>query len=80
MTEYQKKIFEEARKNGQITKRQAVELIGKRYYANADKHVGDVLSRMVKSGLLKRIKNGVFELGSRTKKHTPSPENQLNLF
>lgn len=79
MTDKQIQVFDYVRSNGQITKQQAVELIGKSYYCNADKHVGDVLSRMVKAGLLKRIKPGLFELGDRTNK-TAAPENQLDLF
>lgn len=79
LTEKQQQILEWTRSNTQITKRKAVELIGGCYYRNADKHVGDVLSRMVNAGLLKRIKNGVFTLGDRTNKDT-TPENQLNLF
>ena len=79
MTDKQKVLFEWCQSNTQINKRKAVELIGHNYYCNADKHVGDVLSRMVKSGLLKRIKPGAFALGDRTKKEVV-PENQLNLF
>lgn len=79
MTDKQQMVFDYVRSNGQITKQKAVELIGKIYYCNADKHVGDVLSRMVKAGLLKRIEPGLFELGDRTNK-TAVPENQLDLF
>lgn len=56
MTDKQKIIFEFVRENEEMSKSKAVELIGNSYYCNAPKHVGDVLSRMVKSGLLKRIK------------------------
>ncbi len=82
MTDKQKILFEFCRFNTQITKRKAVELIGNTYYTNAAKHVGDVLSRMVKSGLFIRIKPGVFALGDRTKKDKKEsiPENQLKLF
>lgn len=79
MTLKQIQVFDYVRSNGQITKKKAVELIGKSYYCNADKHVGDVLSRMVKAGLLKRIKPGLFELGDRTNKNAV-PQNQLDLF
>lgn len=79
MTYKQTILFEWCRSNTQINKRKAVELIGHNYFTNADKHVGDVLSRMVKAGLFKRIKPGVFALGDRTKKEVV-PENQLDLF
>jgi len=68
--------------NNKITKKQAVELIGSFYYCNEQKHVGDVLSRMVNSNLLKRIKNGEFEINSnktQTVKGVLIP-NQLNLL
>lgn len=63
MTDKQRKIVEFARSNNnQITKKQACALIP--FYHNTQKHVGDVLSRMVKLNMLKRIKNGLYELSS----------------
>lgn len=63
LTTYQRAIIAEANRNGgQITKAQAVRLIGGVYYCNTEHHVGSVLSRMVKSGLLERIKPGVFQV------------------
>lgn len=61
MTENQRKIVEFARSNNnQITKKQACDLIP--FYHNTQKHVSDVLTRMVKSNMLKRIKNGLYDL------------------
>ncbi len=51
--------------NAELTLSQAVILIGKNLYCNAEKHVGAVLSNMVKRGLIKRVKPGVFRLPSR---------------
>lgn len=48
--------------DARFTLEDAVRWIGRSYYANERKHTGDVLSRMVKSGLLKREKPGVFVL------------------
>lgn len=63
MTVNQRKIIEFARSNNnQITKKQACALIP--FYHNTQKHVGDVLTRMVRSNMLKRIKNGLYELSS----------------
>lgn len=63
MTDKQRKIVEFARSNNnQITKKQACDLIP--FYHNTQKHVGDVLTRMVKSNMLKRIKNGLYELST----------------
>ncbi len=45
-----------------ITLDQAVAVIGRNLYANAKFHVGNVLSNMVKRGMLRRIKPGLFAL------------------
>lgn len=83
LSEKQKILIEFAYKNeNKINKTQAVELIGNSYYCNENKHVGDILSRMVNSGLLTRIKNGHFEI-SKTKKQTTNGiinPNQLELL
>lgn len=61
----QKQILDFALKNdNKITKTEAIDLIGFYYYHNAQKHVGEVLCRMVKSKLLNRVKNGSFEINS----------------
>jgi len=36
------------------------------YYCNANKHLGAVLSRMVKAGKIQRVKKGVFRFVSHT--------------
>lgn len=80
LTEKQSIILQFVHKNGQITKQDAMELINT-HYCNGEKHVGDCLSRMVNARLLKRIKPGVFVLGSGKKIVTEAvDENQLNLF
>jgi hypothetical protein len=50
--------------NNQISKQQAVDLLKYYYYSNAQKYVGEILSRMVVSKILKRVKNGLFEINS----------------
>ena len=79
----QKQILDFALKNNNlITKKQAIELIGYYYLHNSQKYVGEVLSRMVKSKLLNRIKNGSFEINSdrkQTVKVIYNP-NQLDLL
>lgn len=60
-TKHQQTIICFARSNdNKITKKQACELIP--FYYNTAKHVGDILSRMVKNKMLIRVKNGSFEL------------------
>lgn len=81
LTEKQKKVIDFCRSNGnKITKQEAMNLIND-HYCNGDKHVGETLSRMVKAGLLNRIKPGHFELGKGTRsKPITIIENQSSLF
>ena len=51
-----------AASNAQITLDEAVGLIGGNLYCNANQHVGQTLSRMVKRGLIVRVRPGVFRL------------------
>ena len=75
LTLNQRKIVEYARQNDNtITKKQACNLIP--FYINTDKHVGDILSRMVKSGMLIRVKIGVYKLSTGQK----LAKNQTQIF
>lgn len=66
--------------NNECTKADAMRLINT-HYANGEKHVGEVLSRMVKSGILIRIKPGFFKLGDGVRKvRNIIAPNQQNLF
>lgn len=64
-----------------VTKKEVVDLFGHCYYHNGEKHIGDMLSRMVNNGLLIRIKPGVFKrgMGNRKDKVYNNPS-QANLF
>lgn len=78
LTENQKTVLNLCHVNGgSVTKKQVCEVI--RFYCNTEKHVGDILSRMVKSNLLKRVKPGVFETSSGIKQEL-NIENQTELF
>ena len=81
MTPEQKEIMTILQANGgEVTKAKVVESIGGNYYCNGDKHVGDRLPRMVKAGMLIRVKPGVFKLGTGKKsKPATSDAGQLNL-
>jgi hypothetical protein len=46
----------------EISIAQAVRLIGGNIYCNEAKHVGSLLSNMVKRGMIQRIRPGVFAL------------------
>lgn len=67
-------------KSKELTKKEIIEGAGLFYYHNGDKHAGDVLSRMCKSGLLVRIKRGVFKLGGAKKRITITNPNQTTLI
>lgn len=56
----QSAILAALRDKPEITLAEAVQLIGGNLYCNAEKHVGVTLSNMVKRGMLKRVKRGVF--------------------
>lgn len=51
-----------------LSKQEIIKNAGLYYYHNTDKHAGDVLSRMVKSGLLIRVSKGWYMLGNGIKK------------
>ena len=63
--------------NGQITKKQATELLRKYYYHNAAKYVGETLTRLVRRSLLKRIGFGKYKLSHKTQNIDST---QLELF
>jgi predicted transcriptional regulator of viral defense system len=71
-----------AKENGGIvTKKQVVEKLDHTYFCNGDDYLGAILSAMVKVGILKRVKNGVFELlKSPIKTEKKIHENQSKLF
>lgn len=84
LTPQQQQILKDAQeRGGTITKKEIVEMYGGQYHCGADNHLGAMLSRMVKSGLLIREKPGVFIVGA-GKKNKPATiievENQTTLF
>jgi hypothetical protein len=82
LTEQQRTILNAAQeRGGRIEKKEIVEMYGRCYFHNGAKHLGDILSRMVKSGLLVREKPGVFTVG-KGKKNKPAVivGNQTELF
>jgi len=58
----QQAVIRSAKMNGFVTLKEAVHLVGGDIYANAEKHVGSILSNMVKRGMLVRVKPGTFKL------------------
>lgn len=60
-----------------ITKQDVCKVI--RFYNNTEHYVGEILSRMVKMGYIRRIKNGVFTIGSGMRA-VEQIKNQTKLF
>ncbi len=68
-----------------ILKKSEIIKLGKiTYYHSTEKHAGATLSRMVNNGLLIRVKQGYFKLGSRIKTKRAGDivedKNQTKLF
>ena len=81
MTPDQRKIINFIQSKGTATKAEIVAFDGGQHYCNADKYIGDRLSRMVNAGMLERVKPGVFMIGSGKKSgNEPVDENQTTLF
>lgn len=79
-TRKQQKIIEFLMTHETMTKNDAMGLIDD-YYCNGAKHVGDILSRMVKRGFIERIKPGLFKRGTtKTVVRDFKDPNQLDLF
>ncbi len=57
----QRAIFDYLRINSTITLLQATALVGRNVYTNSIEHTGALLSRMVKRGLIVRVKPGLFK-------------------
>jgi predicted transcriptional regulator of viral defense system len=54
-------LFRHFKNAESFTKDDAVQIIGKYYYCNQRFHVGNILSRLVKGGALKRLKQGRYK-------------------
>lgn len=82
MTPEQKRILQIVHEYGKdCPKKHLVEKLGGEYYANGEKHVGDRISRMVKSKMLVRVKPGLYRVGTGTKyKPATIDEGQRRLF
>ena len=86
LTTKQLQIMQHIEKYGSITKKEAVTILGRHYYYNASKHVGELLSRMVKSGHITREKRGTYvkpkgvHLSPDSKTLKMINPNQLNMF
>lgn len=44
------------------TKQEILDNTGITYYYNTEKHLGEILSRLVNNGTLNRVKKGVYEI------------------
>lgn len=76
MTEHQRELYYFL-KTGPKTKAEIVNNFKYWYYANASKHIGDVLGRMVNAGMIYRVKKGLYAIGRSVELDN---EHQLKLF
>ncbi len=66
---------------GFFTKKECVEHFKGEYYHNAQKHIGDRITRLIHCGLLIRVQPGKYKLSKGTKaKPSTIPDNQQTLF
>jgi glucan-binding YG repeat protein len=80
MTNHQRSIlnFIKNSSDQNVGKKAIVEAFGHWHYYNASFHIGETLSRMVKNGMIERVKKGVYCLGKRS--NYTSNENAPTLF
>lgn len=63
LTPSQKKVLQLAKDmGGTVVSSTIFEALGGAYFRNPEKYVGDIVSRMVKAGLLIQVRPGVFRL------------------
>lgn len=75
LTPKQKILTDYILANGSITTSKANELLCNFYYHNHSHYVSEILTRLVKGGVLVRIKQGNYVL-----KHKPTNEIQQTIF
>jgi len=76
----QKEILQFCYGKEKVTKKEIVSEFGGWYYCSKSQNIGRVLSGMCKSGLLQRIKNGVFKIGAGRKSNVLIDDSQISLF
>lgn len=73
-TNHQEQILTYLRKHKEASKKQLLEEFHHWYLFNAEKHLGDVLARMVKAKLIHKPSTGRYAIGY------PIANNEPNLF
>ena len=64
LTEKQKILVDACRESGTLTKERADQLLKHYYYCNHSKYVSEILTRLVRAGLLIRINRGLYKLAN----------------
>lgn len=76
LTSKQNQILDFLRE-GEKKKSEIVDQFGYWYYCNGDKHVGNLLSTMVRQNILVRKSKGVYELNLSIRKSSTNPSNEI---
>ena len=76
LTSKQKQILDFLRE-GEKKKSEIVDRFGHWYYCNGDKHVGNLLSTMVRRNLLVRKSKGVYELNLSLQKSATNQSKEI---
>ncbi len=71
-------LINHCKQEGQITTAEANDLLKRFYYHNHQHYVSEILTRLVKSGVFQRVKNGLYIIRSEPLQSVD--KNQTNLF
>lgn len=80
LSEKQKHIMRLLYRHKEMTKGNLLKHCAHWYYCNADKHLGAVLTTMVKNGLIHRPKTGVYAVNWQFEGNKPMLAKQPTLF
>lgn len=83
MSNKQSQVLAFLRKVDSANKSEIYENVDFGYYLNWQKHLGELLSRMVKRGLIERVEKGVYRIKDKPKSKfdlTKKDPNQTHLF
>jgi len=66
--------------DGEKTKKQIVNRFGAWHYRNSNKYIGEILTRMVRKGLLVRVEKGLYKRKHFERVEAENEREQISLF